>query len=133
VAREGEQPPAAPSGAKWKTFSSLALPGGDFGPIFTAMLQKGAAGTPGPGGILSIDDFGLYAVDPLGAPFELVRENQPLLGKTVKMFAVLKAVAGSGGVTRSFNATGSVVLLVTFTDRTTAIVRIDLPLPHMER
>ena len=127
VAREGDHPPGAPAGARWKSFSSLALPGGTSGPIFTAMLQKGPGLTAGPGGITSIDDLGLYGVDSIGTIVELVRENQPLLGKTVQTFNVIKAVAGSSGSSRSFNASGAIVVLVTFTDKTTALIRISVP------
>jgi hypothetical protein len=41
---------------------------------------------------------------------------------------VLSAVAGSTGVTRSFNSVGTVVWLATFTDNTTAIVTTEIPL-----
>jgi hypothetical protein len=134
VAREGDHPPGAPADAKWKTFSSLALPGGTSGPIFTATLQKGPGITPGPGGITSVDDLGLYGLDSFGVVVELLRENQPLLGKTVKTFNVIKAVAGTAGSSRSFNGAGEIVVLVTFTDKTTAIVRISVPqvLPPVE-
>jgi hypothetical protein len=47
--------------------------------------------------------------------------------RTVESFNVLKAVSGSAGVTRFFNANGNVVALVTFTDGSPAIVRIDAP------
>jgi hypothetical protein len=123
LAREGSQPPGAPAGAKWRVFNSLALPGGATGPLFTATLQIGA------GGITSTDDFGLYGVDGSGTLRELVRENQPLLGMTVKTFTVLRAIVGIEGTTRAFNATAAVVLLVTFTDNSTAIVKIDLGSP----
>jgi hypothetical protein len=126
VARENGQPPQAPAGAQWKSFSSLALPGSS-GPLFTAMLRKNTATTPGSGGITSVDDFGLYGVDRFGVLRELVRENQPLLGKTVKTFNVLKAVSGTVGSSRSFNGTGETAVLVTFTDKTSAIVKITGP------
>ncbi len=118
VAQEGFQAPGAPAGAVWKAFSSLGLPGGATGPIFTATLHSG--------GITSANDFALYAVDSAGTVRPLLRESQPLLGKTVKTFSALRAVSGSIGTTRSFNANGQIVVLVTFTDATTAIVRIDL-------
>ena len=127
IAREGALPPGAPEGAKYKSFSSLALPGGDFGPLFTAMLQKGPQGTPGPGGITSVDDFALYGRDQAGTLFELLRENQPVLGKPVKRFSVLKAAPGTAGTTRNFNNYGQIVALVTFLDNSVSIIRIDLP------
>jgi|GEM_PF-3798613 len=130
IAREGGQPPAAPMGAKWKTFSSLALPGGSGGPIFTASLQTGPRGSAGPGGVTSVEDFALYGLDGFGTLQELLRENGSLLGKTVKLFKVLKAVSGSPGVTHSYNSFAQIVALVTFTDNTVAIVRIGVPGPE---
>ncbi len=127
IAREGAEPPGAP-GAKWKGFSSVALAGGETGPLFTASLQKGPQGTAGPGGITGANDFALYGTDYFtGAVTELVREGQPLLGKTVKNFSVLKAAAGTAGTSRAFSKNHQVVLLVNFTDRSTAIVGIQLP------
>ncbi len=127
IAHETSQPVGAPAGARLKTFLSLALPGGDTGPLFTARLEKGRGQLPGPGGITSADDTALYGVDSFQNVRELLRKNQPLLGKTVKTFSVLKAVAGSAGTTRSFNAHGQVAVLVSFTDHSSAIVKIDLP------
>ena len=126
VAREGDEPPGAP-GAKWKAFTSMALPGGATGPVFTASLQRGPGKLAGPGGITSIDDVGLYAVDSAGQVREILRENQSLLGKTVKTFSALKAVAGSAGVGRSYNSAAAVVALVTFTDHSVAMVRVRVP------
>ncbi len=127
IAREGDEPPGAP-GAKWKGFSSVALSGGESGPLFTATLQKGLRGAAGPGGITGANDFGLYCTNYFtGAVTELVREGNPLLGKTVKNFSVLKAAGGSAGTSRAFNAQHQVVLLVNFTDRSTAIVGIQIP------
>jgi len=134
IAREGAQPPGAPAGAKWKAFTSVLAPGGtDMVLVFTASLQKGVGAAAGPGGITSIDDLALYATQyDVGTDsyqtFELVRENQPLLGKTVKSFKALKAVSGSAGTGRSFsfNPRDTVLVLVTFTDNTTAVVKVSV-------
>ena len=126
VALQGLEPVCGPAGAKWRSFTSLTLPGG-LGPVFTAILEKGPAGSAGPGGITSANDVGLYAIDSAGTLHELLREGQTLGTKTVKVFNVLKAVAGSAGATRSFNNTGAVVVLVTYGDGTSAIVRINIP------
>jgi uncharacterized repeat protein (TIGR03803 family) len=125
LAREGNQPPGAPIGARWKSFSSLAIAGGDTGPLFTGTLKSGLPA--GANRISGKDDFGLYARDSFGTLRELLRENQPLSGKTVKTFSVLKAIAGSAGVTRSFNAKRQVAARVTYTDGGTAIVKIEIP------
>lgn len=126
IAREGFPAPT-PEGAVWKSFSSVVLPGDGLGPVFTGNLQRGTLLAPGPGGVTSIDDLGLYATLHDGNAIELVRENRPLLGKKVKNFRVLKASAGSAGVGRSHNSKNSLVLFVTYGDSSTAIVRIDLP------
>jgi hypothetical protein len=47
--------------------------------------------------------------------------------KVVRKFTVLKAVSGSEGVTRSFNAAHEVVAHVTFTDGSFDIVKIEVP------
>jgi uncharacterized repeat protein (TIGR03803 family) len=125
LAREGDEPSGAPTGAKWKSFTSLAYPGGDGGPIFTARLKPGPPS--GPDRITAKDDVGLYAKDGFGVLQQLLRENQSVAGKTVKTFSVLKAVSGSAGVSRSFNAVSQVATLVTFTDGTTGIIKIDIP------
>jgi len=125
LAWEGWQPPGAPIGAQWMSFISLAYPGGDAGPIFTAKLKHGIPA--GSNRISARNDIGLYARDGFGALRELLREGQLALGKTVKTFSVLKAISGSAGVSRSFNANYQVVVLASFTDGTSAIVKIEIP------
>lgn len=121
LAREGAQPPSAPAGAKWKAFTSLAMPQ-DAGPIFTATLQRG------PGGITSADDTALYGLGSDDILYELLREGQTLLGgKVVQSFNVLTATLGSQGTTRHFNSAGGIVARVEFTDHTSAIVRLSVP------
>jgi hypothetical protein len=126
VARKGDLVPGAVVGARWKSFPTLALPGGSAGPLFTAILVKGTATQPHPSSITNIDDFGLY-MKIGGTVLELLRENQPLLNRTVKSFEVLKVASGAAGATRSFNSNSQVVALVTFTDGIASIVRIDVP------
>ena len=48
-------------------------------------------------------------------------------GSLVKSLTLLAATPGSTGTARSYNETASVVALVTFVDKTQALVRIDLP------
>lgn len=67
------------------------------------------------------------AVNGLGALRVLIREGQPLNGKTVTSFNVLKASIGSVGVPRSFNNRSTITALVTYTDGGTAIVVIAFP------
>lgn len=127
IVREGGDAPA-PAGAKWKSITSVSLPGQNLGPVFTARLQAATKAVPtAPGGVTSADDVGLYATDEEGSVFELVRESQLLRGKKVKSFSVLKPTSGNAGAGRSLNEDGSLVLSVTYTNGTTAIVRVNLP------
>jgi hypothetical protein len=125
LAREGAHPPGAPTGARWASFTSLALPGGRVGglagPLFTARLAQG------PGKITAADDLALYTTDAAGVVHEVLREKQPVNGRTIKTFSVLRAIGGSNGVTRSFNTRAVVVVQVTYTDNSTEIVKFDLP------
>jgi hypothetical protein len=125
LAREGDQPPGAPDGAKWKSFSSLALPSGDTGPIFTAYLKPGPTATAER--ITAKDDLALYAVDSFGTLREVLREGQTIGRSLVKTFSVMKAISGSAGVARSFSGARQIAVLVTFTDRTTAILKVEVP------
>ncbi len=121
LAREGAQPPGAPEGAKWKAFTSLAMPD-NTGPIFTATLQRGH------GGITSADDTALYGLGSDDILYELLREGQTLLGsKVVQSFNVLTATLGSQGSTRHFTSDGRIIARVTFTDHTSAIVQLSVP------
>ena len=87
----------------------------------TAKLQVGA------GGVSSSSDAALYGVGTDGALRQLIGEGQPLDGKTVRSFNVLKASIGSVGVTRSFNNRSTIAALVTYTDGGTATVVIAFP------
>ncbi len=124
VAREGAQPPDAPEGAQWKAFTSLALP--EIRPVFEGLpIPKGGplfvgsmhskVGTvsPGPGGVTTTNDVGLWATDRFGVLRLLVREGDVIGTSTVKSFTVLSSVVGSPAQTRSFNRNGSVVVRVT--------------------
>jgi hypothetical protein len=113
VAREGAQPAEAAAGAQWKAFTSLALPEGR-GPIFVAsMHSKIGITSPGPGGITTANDVGLWATDSLGALRLLLQEGDAIGSSTVKTFVVLSTVVGSPAQTRSFNSGGSVIVKAT--------------------
>lgn len=118
------------SDVHWKSFGSLAVPGGYRGPIFAATL------IPNKTGVNAANANGVWGVDFTGAIRTLFRANvtqidvgtpgMPVL-KTVANFTLLKATPGSTGVTRSFNDAAKVVWLATFTDKTTAIVTTEVP------
>ena len=105
--------------SQWKSFDSLAIT--DRGPLFAASL------VPGKGGVTAKNATGVWACDFTGAPRLLFRTGDTVGGKVVKTFTLLKATVGNLGVTRSFNNTAQVVWLATFTDKTTAIIRTEVP------
>ena len=112
VAREGSLAAEA-GGGVWKAFTSLALPEGR-GPLFVAsMHSKIGTTSPGPGGITTANDVGLWARDSFGNPRLLLQEGDAIGASTVKTFVVLSSVTGSPAQTRSFNNGGSVVVKAT--------------------
>ncbi len=127
VARESAQPPEAPAGAQWKAFTSLALPEGR-GPIFVAtMHSKSGAASPGPGGITTANDVGLWATDSFGALRLLIRKGDAIGASTVRSFTVLGGVIGSPAQTRSFNSLGSVIVKATDTTGAQHLLHIAVP------
>lgn len=117
----GATPIADNPGAQWKSFSSLAI-AANRGPIFTATL------VPGKGGITKATSNGLWATDFQGNVRLLVQAGVTQIdGKTVKSFTLLNANAGSQGSTRSFNDHAFVVWRATFTDKSQAIVKTEVP------
>jgi len=125
VALEGAQPAGVP-GAQWKTFESVALPSGyEGGPIILATMVAGV------GEVTSASDTGLWGVDTAGYLHLLIREGADInvegTTKTVRSFSVLSSTSGSPGVTRSFNARNEIVYRATFTDASTALVKVQVP------
>ena len=127
IAREGAQPPEAPLGAQWKAFTSLALPEGR-GPVFVAsMVSRIGTATPGPGGVTTANDVGLWATDFQGAIRLLMREGDPIGASTIRSMTVLANVPGSATQTRSFNQAGRVMVRVTDTTGAQHLVEIVVP------
>jgi uncharacterized repeat protein (TIGR03803 family) len=116
-----EAPPVGtPQGTRWKSFDSLAVPGGGVGPIFTATLRRDAV-------VNGTNDEGLWAVDTTGTLRCLVREGDTVGGKSVKSIQVLEATTGTPGVARAFNARTQIVWQATFSDRTNGIIITTVP------
>jgi hypothetical protein len=128
--------PELPPGAKFQSFTSLALPrvfGGpvDYGleipttrgAIFTATLLQGG------GGVTSDNDAGAWAVDSNGATRCLFRKGDLIGGKKVTSFDFLQAVNGSPGVTRAFNENYGAMWRARYEDGTSGIVSTTIPLP----
>ncbi len=112
------------AGVTWESITDFALPGGgNPGPVFVGQL----AGS----GVTRANKRGLWAVDTTGAKRLVLRAGDSLSSggatRTVSVFNLLKPGLGLYGATRSFNASGSIAALVIFTDRTQALVRIDVP------
>ncbi|MCB1077938.1 MAG: hypothetical protein KDM64_08945, partial [Verrucomicrobiae bacterium] len=119
LAREGGAVAEADPVETWAKFTALAQPGGSTGPLIGGALT-GAT-------VTRANDAGLWGVDSAGDLRLLLREGATVDGKTVKTIHVLKVVAGSLGVTRSFNDHGEVVALVGFANGSSAIVRVVVP------
>ena len=127
LARTGEIAPDT-GGGRFASFTSLALPGGGLGPIFTATLvNKTGTVLVGPGGVTTANDTGVWVTDSTGAVHLLLRERQVLLGRTLKSFNVLANVTASPGQTRTFNALRQVIAHVTYSDGAQALVTIVVP------
>ena len=108
------------AGAIWKLFTTHALPGcGASGPVFIARI----AGT----GITNTNNTGLWASDSAGLVRQLLRTGDVLDGKTISSFTLLNVANGPFDASRSFNQQGTLALRLTFTDRSQALVRIDVP------
>ena len=120
VARTGTPDDSVPGGSSWKKFTSLALPGGGAGPLFTATIATGH-------GVTAASAFGLWGVDPMGITRSLLREEDGIQNQPVRTLSVLQPVKASPGVTRNFNNTGSTLVRVTYTNGNQGIVEITVP------
>lgn len=108
----------------WKVFTSYALPDGpNAGPVFLAQLSGK--------GVTAQTKLGLWSVDSNGATRLLLRTGDEITMATGKKrvtgINLLNALPGSFGARRSYNSTGSLAVQATFSDRSQAILRIDLP------
>ena len=124
-ARKGGQPPDVASGAQYSSFSSVAV--SNKGPIYVAKLLTGVRGAPGPGGIVSATDTGLWAKTSFNIVRKMIQKGDVIDGKTVKTFTALTSPSGSTGIRRSFAADGDAVVLILFTDASQAIYSISCP------
>ena len=116
VALEGAHPAGAPADAKWKKFTSLALPEGR-GPLFVATMS----------GVGKSSDTGLWATDSFGALRLLLREGDAIGGSKVQKFRVLTSVPSSPTQTRSFNNSGSIIVHVTDATGSEHLLHIAVP------
>lgn len=127
IARLGED---APGGGKFDRFVSVAKPDGQgYGALVSALLK-----TSKPDGITAKNRAALYAVDSKGDLRRILRAGDQIESagpgsalKPVKTFVALTAAPGSIGAARGYDNNGRVNALVTFTDRTQAVVSIQVP------
>lgn len=124
LARLSEPAPGVdgtPSDSKWAAFTSLALPRNSAsGPIILGKVRSPReAAVPG-----------LWAVDSKGLFRHILAAGEHHFGDVtlnVAKISTLNADAGSFGVGRSYNETGSVAVRVTTTTGAQALLRLDIP------
>lgn len=114
------------AGRTWTAFVNHALPDGR-GPLFLAKIAGAGIGATNNQGLWSQGADGkIREIIRLGDEVPVSSESNAPTRK-IKTFTLLTAPAGVFGATRSFNATGSTAVLATFTDKSQAILRLDLP------
>jgi subtilisin-like proprotein convertase family protein len=120
VAQGGAEPPGV-EGARWQDFASLAIISGH-GPLFTATM------VPGKGGVTPKAAEGVWGYDSTRVLRLLFRTGTEVVpGKRLKKMALLNAVPGSTGVTRSFNDAGMLMWRATFEDNSSALMLTEIP------
>jgi hypothetical protein len=125
VARNGD-PAASTTGEIepdlfYRSFASIALPGAVLdGTIFVARLSGE--------GVTTRNNVGLFeGPTDFSTARRLLRTGDRLGDRVIAAINVLQARAGSIGATRAFSDASHVAAQLTFTDRSTAIIRLNLP------
>jgi uncharacterized delta-60 repeat protein len=127
IARLGD---TAPGGGRFQRFVSVAKPDGQgYGALISALLKASK-----PDGISTKNRAALFAMDSGGHLRRVLRTNDQLesagpgsVRKAVKSFVALTAAPGSVGAARGYSNDGRINALVTFTDRTQAVVQLQVP------
>jgi hypothetical protein len=101
--------------ATWSGFSSFAITAAR-GPLFIATLGGAGHGTKG-----------VWAMDSTHRLSEAFRIGDMIEGRPLRGFTLLNALAGSPGVTRSFNDHGQIVWRASFPQNEEAIVVTTVP------
>ena len=120
---------ASPIGAETQItrFTGAALPGRSGsemrGPVFTATLKN----APDNHSVKQSNNQGLWAVDSAGHVQLLARTGSGVNGKTLKTIGAFQYVVGSPMQARAAAAASSVIYLATFTDQSSAIIRVPIP------
>jgi uncharacterized repeat protein (TIGR03803 family) len=135
VARAGDPAPDAngatsPSGPVFASFAQFVLPD-QAGVAFLANLVSGTPAAPAPGGVISANNAGIWAVDTSGVLKRIIRKGDSLtykgVVKTVSGLTIFNAPAASTGQTRHFNNPGDLIYKATFTDGSSGIVQSVFP------
>jgi len=117
IARTGDTLPGSAT-SPLNAFTSIALPGSPGAPFFTGKLR-------------GRNSAGAWCVDSTGELRLIARQGGTLevggVSKRIKTVSMLPYIATSPAQTRSYTANGQALFLVTFTDRSQAIVRANLP------
>ena len=135
VARVGDRAPdstgtVSPGGPVFVTLSQFVLPD-QGGVILLGTLQSGTPAAPGPGGVISTNRQGIWAVDTNGTLRQIVRTGQALnvegSVKIISALTIFNAPGASIGQTRHFNNAGNLEYKASFTDGTTSILQSVIP------
>jgi len=122
VARIGDP---APGGGRFTRFTSIARPDTNgYGAFVSALL----------GGVSPKNRNVLFAMDSGGELRRMIRTGDRLESagpgsplKAIKSFVALSAAPGSIGAARGYGEDGRITVLVTFTDRSQAVVTLQVP------
>lgn len=115
----------APGGGRFTRFTSIARPDTNgYGAFVSALL----------GGVSPQNRSALFAVDSGGELRRIMRTGDRLESagpgsplKSIKSFVALSAAPGSIGAARGYGEDGKITVLVTFTDRSQAVVTLQVP------
>lgn len=113
IARAGAAAPGIP-GAIFSAFSQLAYPD-EAGVVFVATMA------PGPGGITTANNVGLWAAESLGdTPELIIRKGDTFpvgsAPKTVSDIQIFNSTGTIAGAARHMNTLGDLIFKITFTD-----------------
>jgi hypothetical protein len=136
VAQQGGQASGCPTGATFKAFNELALADQGGATNKGGVILLAALNTSTAAGVSTTNNLGIWAVDPAGTLQLIVRTGDILNvgtsnapnNKTVTGLAFLPAPKYVNGQSRSFaEASGDLVYLATFSDKSTAILKVVFP------
>ncbi|HEV7402600.1 MAG TPA: choice-of-anchor tandem repeat NxxGxxAF-containing protein [Chthoniobacteraceae bacterium] len=127
VAREGDEAADLP-GARWAGFPSVALADGASGPVFIGKLLISPRTPLATERVTAANNLGVWAVDSHGRLRLIARTGDSYdATRTISALTLLGNVAGSPAQTRSVAPNGHVLYRATLSDRSQALVQVQLP------